>query len=153
MAVRPVPEGHEAITPYLHVRGAAEAIAFYVKVFGARELYRMAEPGGRIGHAELRFGGGMLMLADEHPEVGALSPESVGGSPLLLVVYVEDVDATVKRALEAGARLARPVEDQFYGDRAGSVTDPFGHVWWIATNREDVPPVELERRAALERQK
>jgi PhnB protein len=150
MPVKPVPDGYHSVTPYLVVKGAERALAFYARAFGAVETLRMQEPGGRIGHAELRVGDSTVMLADEHPEIGALGPESVGGSPVTLMLYVPDVDATVARAVEAGATLTRPVADQFYGDRNGGIRDPFGHVWFVATHVEDVPPEELERRQAAQ---
>ncbi|HET8541549.1 MAG TPA: VOC family protein [Anaeromyxobacter sp.] len=150
MPVKPVPDGYHSLTPYLIVNGAPRAIEFYVRAFGAAELMRMPEPGGRIGHAELRIGDSIVMLADEHPEIGALGPETIGGSPVTLLLYVQDVDATVARAVSAGARLTRPVANQFYGDRSGAVTDPFGHVWFVATHVEDVSPDELERRRAAQ---
>jgi PhnB protein len=146
-SAKPIPDGYHAVTPYLIVKGAARAIEFYAKAFGARELFRMAGPDGRVGHAELQLGDSRVMLADEHPEIGAKSPQTIGGSPVTLHLYVEDVDATVARAVGAGARLDRPVADQFYGDRNGGLTDPFGHVWFVATHKEDVPPEELARRA------
>jgi PhnB protein len=146
-AVKPIPEGYHSVTPYLIVKGAAQAIAFYERAFAAEELYRMPMPDGRIGHAELRIGDSRIMLADEHPGVGALSPGSVGGTPVTIHLYVEDVDATFARATAAGARVTRPVADQFYGDRLGVLTDPFGHVWSVATHREDVSEEELRRRA------
>jgi PhnB protein len=145
--VKAIPEGYHAVTPYLIVKGAEHAIAFYEQVFGARELYRMKMPDGRVGHAELQLGDSRVMLADENPESGALAPQSVGGTPVTIHLYVDDVDATVARATAAGARLTRPVADQFYGDRLGVVHDPFGHVWSIATHREDVSEQELQRRA------
>jgi PhnB protein len=147
-AVKPVPEGYHSVTPYLIVKGGAEAIAFYERAFGARELFRMKQQDGRVGHAELEIGDSRVMLADEHPDIGALSPQSIGGSPVTIHLYVADVDTTVARAVAAGARITRPVEDQFYGDRIGGLVDPFGHVWYVATHKEDVPPDELERRAA-----
>jgi PhnB protein len=146
-AVKPIPEGYHSVTPYLIVKGAAQAIAFYEQAFAAEELYRMPMPDGRIGHAELRIGDSRIMLADEHPDVGALSPGSVGGTPVTIHLYVEDVDATFARATAAGARVTRPLADQFYGDRLGVLTDPFGHVWSVATHREDVSEEELRRRA------
>jgi PhnB protein len=146
-SVKPIPDGYHAVTPYLIVKGAARAIEFYAKAFGARELFRMARPDGRVGHAELQVGDSRVMLADEHLEIGAKSPQTIGGSPVTLHLYVADVDATVVRAVDAGARLDRPVAHQFYGDRSGGLTDPFGHVWYVATHVEDVPPEELERRA------
>ncbi len=146
-AVKPIPEGYHSVTPYLCVKDGARAIEFYERAFGAKEIYRMMQPDGRVGHAELQIGDSRIMLADEAPEVGARSPQSIGGSPVTIHLYVEDVDATVARAVEAGARLTRPVKDQFYGDRNGGVVDPFGHVWFVSTHVEDVPPDELERRA------
>lgn len=146
-AVKPIPDGYHAVTPYLIVRGADRALAFYERAFGAKELFRMMRTDGRVGHAELQLGDSRVMLADEHPEIGARGPESIGGSPVTIMLYVADVDATVARAVEAGARVVRPVQDQFYGDRSGAVADPFGHVWFVATHVEDVAPDELERRA------
>ena len=147
MAVKKIPEGYHAVTPYLAVKGGAAAIAFYEKAFGAKELFRMPAPGGTIAHAELQIGDSRVMLSDEAPDMGAKSPQTLGGSPVSLMLYVEDVDATVKRAIDAGAKPTRPVENQFYGDRSGGIIDPFGHSWWVATHVEDVPPDELERRA------
>ena len=144
---KPIPDGYHAITPYLIVSGAAKALDFYARAFGAVERDRMQDSGGKVRHAEITIGGACVMLADEHPEIGALSPATVGGSPVNLHLYVEDVDAVVARAVAAGATLTRPVADQFYGDRSGTLEDPFGHVWTIATHVEDVPPEELKRRA------
>ena len=152
-AVKPIPEGYHSVTPYLIVKDGARAIDFYARVFDARELFRMKRPDGRVGHAELEIGDSRVMLADEHPEIGARSPQSIGGSPVTIHLYVEDVDATVARAVAAGAQLTRPVADQFYGDRIGGLTDPFGHVWFVATHTEDVPTEELERRAAAQHQR
>ena len=146
--VKPIPDGYHSVTPYLVVDGGARAIDFYKQAFGATELFRMDGPDGRIAHAEIKIGDSHVMLGDESPEMGARSPQSFGGSPVRLMLYVEDVDATVGRAVEAGAKLTRPVADQFYGDRTGGVTDPFGHAWYVATHVEDVPPEELKRRAA-----
>ena len=146
--VKPIPDGYHSVTPYLIFNGGARAIEFYKQAFGATELFRMEGPDGRIGHAEIRIGDSHVMLADEHPEIGARSPQSIGGSPISLMLYVEDVDATVSRAVEAGAKLTRPVANQFYGDRTGGVEDPFGHAWYIATHVEDVAPEELKKRAA-----
>lgn len=146
--VKPIPEGYGAVTPYLIVDGAARAIEFYKQAFGAEEISRMESSGGRIGHAEIKIGDSHLMLADEHPEMGARGPRSLGGSPISLALYVEDVDATVNRAVEAGAKLTRPVADQFYGDRTGGVEDPFGHAWYVATHVEDVSDEEMRKRAA-----
>ncbi|MBL0209784.1 MAG: VOC family protein [Holophagaceae bacterium] len=145
--VKPIPEGYHSVTPYLIVRGAAKALEFYKQAFGAVELFRMEAPDGRIGHAEIRIGDSPIMLADEHPDMGAKSPETWGGSPVSLMLYVEDVDRVFARAVEAGATVERPLADQFYGDRTGGLKDPFGHVWYVATHIEDVPPEELDRRA------
>jgi PhnB protein len=149
-SVRPVPDGYHSVIPYLIVNDAARAIDFYEGVFGAREITRFMQPDGRVGHAELRIGDSVVMLADEAPDIGARSPRSIGGTPVTISVYVEDVDATVDRAVEAGAQLIRPVEDQFYGDRAGGLIDPFGHSWHVATHVEDVPEDEMRRRAAAQ---
>ena len=146
--VDPIPAGYPRLSPYLAVAGAAEAIEFYVKVFGATERMRLAGPDGRIGHAELEFGDSLLMLADEFPDMDARGPKSVGGTPVTISLYVEDVDQVFERALEAGAKELRAVEDQFYGDRSGQFEDPFGHHWSVATHVEDVPPEEMEQRAA-----
>lgn len=150
MPVKPIPDGYHSVTPYLVVKDAARALDFYVRAFGAVELMRMPQEDGRIGHAEIRIGDSRVMLADEFPEIGARSPESIGGSPVTIMLYVDDVDATVARAVSAGAKLTRPVADQFYGDRSGAVTDPFGHVWFVATHVEDVAPEEMERRRAAQ---
>jgi PhnB protein len=147
MAVNKVPEGYHSVTPYLIVKGAAAAIDYYKKVFGAKERMRMDGPGGSIGHAELVIGTSTIMLADEHPQMGFRSPRTLGGTPVSLVLYVEDVDTVFKRAVDSGAKSQRPVEDQFYGDRMGTLEDPFGHVWSIATHVEDVAPEEMKRRA------
>jgi len=146
--VKPIPDGYHNMTPYLIVNGAAKAIEFYTKVFGATEKMRMPSPGGKIGHAELTLGDSMIMLADEHPEMGARAPSAYGGSAVSLMVYVPDVDATVATATAAGAKILRPVENQFYGDRMGTIADPFGHRWHVATHVEDVPPDEMAKRAA-----
>jgi len=148
--VQPIPEGYHAVTPYLIFSGAAEAIAFYAKALGASEVLRMDGPGGKIHHAEINIGGSRVMLADEHPEIQALSPKTIGGSPVSMHLYVEDVDAAVKRAVEAGATLIRPVSDQFYGDRVGGIEDPFGYRWFIATRKEDLTMDEIRRRAAAQ---
>ena len=146
--VQPIPEGYPRFTPYLIVDGAAAAIDFYMSVLGAAERMRMAGPEGKVGHAELELGNSVIMLADEHPELGARGPRSVGGTPVTLHVYVEDVDRVFERAIEAGAKSLRPVEDQFYGHRRGCFEDPFGHQWEVATHVEDVPPEEMSRRMA-----
>jgi PhnB protein len=150
--VKPIPEGYGAVTPYLIVDGAARAIEFYKEAFGAEETFRMEGPGGRVGHAEIKIGDSHIMLADEHPEMGARGPRSFGGSPISLALYVEDVDATVSRAVEAGAKLTRPVANQFYGDRTGGLEDPFGHAWYVATHVEDVSEEEMKKRAAAAHQ-
>jgi PhnB protein len=142
----PIPDNYPRVTPYLIVGGAAAAIDFYCSVLGATERGRMPSPGGKVGHAELEIGNGLVMLADEHPEMGARGPKSIGGTPVTVHVYVEDVDAVFERAIEAGATSVQAVEDQFYGDRSGQFEDPFGHRWSIATHVEDVPPDEMERR-------
>ncbi len=146
-AVQPIPEGYPVVTPYLQVDGASAAIDFYTKVLGARERMRMPGPDGKLGHAELQLGNSVVMLADEFPEMGALGPKTVGGTPVTLSVYVEDVDSVFDRAVKEGAKPLRPVEDQFYGDRSGQFEDPFGHRWNVASHVEDVPPEEMARRA------
>jgi len=148
--VKPIPDGYHSVTPYLIVKGGAQALDFYARAFGAVERLRIGGD-GRIGHAEITIGDSCVMLADEHPEIGALSPTTVGGAPVSLHLYVEDVDAVVARAVAAGATLTRPVADQFYGDRVGGITDPFGHRWSVVTHKEDVSPEELQRRAAAQR--
>ena len=147
MATKPIPEGYHSITPYLIVNGAANAIDFYKQAFGAVELMRMAGPDGRLGHAEIRIGDSVIMLADEHPEMGYRSPKSLGGSGVSLMVYVERVDEVFGRAVAKGAKQLQPIKDQFYGDRSGTLQDPFGHTWTVATHVEDVPPEEMRRRA------
>jgi len=146
--VKPIPDGYHNLTPYLIVDGAAKAIDFYKKVFGATEKMRMPAPGGKVGHAELTLGDSMIMLADEHPEMDHRGPHAYKGAAVSLMVYVQDVDATVKTALASGAKVIRPVENQFYGDRMGTIEDPFGHQWYVATHVEDVPQGELAKRAA-----
>lgn len=146
--VKPIPDGYHNVTPYLIVDGAAKAIDFYKKVFGAVEKMRMPGPGGKVGHAELTLGDSMIMLADEHPEMDHRGPHAYKGAAVSLMVYVPDVDATVKTALASGAKVIRPVENQFYGDRMGTIEDPFGHQWYVATHVEDVPPEEMSKRAA-----
>ena len=144
----PVPAGYHTATPYMIVNGAAKAIEFYKNAFGATELMRIAQPNGKIGHAEIKIGDSPIMLADEYPEMGARSPQSLGGSPVSIMLYVDKVDAVVKKAVAAGARVVRPVEDKFYGDRSGTLEDPFGHQWHISTHQEDVAPEEIKKRAA-----
>jgi PhnB protein len=146
--VKAIPEGFEGATPYLSIKGAAAAIEFYKKAFGATETMRMAGPDGRIGHAEIKIGKANIMLADEHPEIGFLSPSTLGGSPVAIHIYVENIDALAAQAEAAGAKVTRAVSDQFYGDRTGQFQDPFGHVWHFATHIEDVSPDEMQKRAA-----
>jgi PhnB protein len=145
---KPIPDDYRAATPYLCVDGAARAIEFYKKAFGAKEVMRMGDPSGKIGHAEIRIREAPIMLADEFPEMGARAPRSIGGSPVGIQVYFEDVDAVAKKAVAAGAKILRPVEDQFYGDRTGKLEDPFGHIWWIATRKENLSVEEMKKRAA-----
>ena len=146
--VKPIPDGYPQVTPYLSVNGAAAAIDFYTKVFGARERMRMPAPEGRIGHAELELGDSLIMLSDAFPEMGVRSAKEIGGTPVTISLYVDDVDGVFDRALKEGATAVRPVENQFYGDRTGQLEDPFGHRWSVATHVEDVPPEEMEKRAA-----
>jgi PhnB protein len=148
MAVKPIPEGYYSVTPYLILDDATRALEFYKHAFGAVEKFRMPAPGGKIGHAEIVIGDSTIMLADEYPSMGARSAKTMGGSPMFLMVYTEDVDKMVAQAVAAGGTLKRPVANQFYGDRAGSVEDPFGYQWYLATHVEDVPPDELQRRSA-----
>lgn len=147
MTTKPIPDGYRTATPYLIVKGAADAIEFYKRAFGATEPLRMADPQGRVGHAEIKIGDSVIMLADEHPSMGYRSPRSLGGSSVSILLYLEDVDGVFERAVKAGAKAQRPVMDQFYGDRSGTLEDPFGHVWTIATHVEDVEPEEMKRRA------
>ncbi len=146
--VKPIPEGYHTVTPYLIIRNAASAIDFYKKAFGAIELFRMPQPDGKIGHAEIKIGDSPIMLSDEHPDLGYKSPQTLGGSPVSILLYVDDVDSVFNQAIAAGGKIDKPVEDKFYGDRSGSLTDPFGHLWHIATHTEDVSPEEMEKRAA-----
>lgn len=146
--VKPIPEGYHTATPYLIVKGGADAIEFYKKAFGAKESFRMMRPDGRVGHAEIKIGDSVIMLADEHPEIGARSPQAIGGSPISIHLYVEDVDAVFGKAIAAGAKVQRPLQNQFYGDRTGGLLDPFGHAWYVATHIEDIAPDELQKRAA-----
>jgi PhnB protein len=148
MAVKFQPEGYHTLTPYLVVRGGVAALDFYKKAFGAVELFRMPMPNGKLGHAEIKIGDSAIMLADEAPERGASAPQTVGGTPVGLMIYVEKVDAVFDQAVKAGAKVEMPVKNQFYGDRSGSIMDPFGHKWTIATHIEDVPPDEMAKRAA-----
>ena len=144
--VKAIPDGYPRVTPYLSVDGAAAAIDFYTKVLGATERMRMPAPNNRVGHAELEIGDSLIMLADEYPEMGIRGPKAIGGSPVTISVYVEDVDAVFERALKEGATSVRPVENQFYGDRNGQFEDPFGHRWSVATHVEDVPSDEMTKR-------
>ncbi len=146
--VRAIPEGYHSVTPYLIVDDAAGAIAFYQDIFNAGERMRMPGKDGRIAHAELTIGDSVIMLADENDEVGARSPKSIGGTPVTIALYMENVDDVVKRAVDNGAKLERPVADQFYGDRTGGIVDPFGHRWFVMTHVEDVPAEEMQRRMA-----
>jgi PhnB protein len=145
--VKPIPDGLHTVTPYLFVKGAAAAIEFYKKAFGAAEIMRFVQPDGRMGHAEIQIGDSRLMLADEFPEMNVRGPQSLGGSAVCICLYVPDVDALAKQALTAGAKAVRPVRDQFYGDRSGTFEDPFGYVWTIATHKEDLSPEEIAKRA------
>ena len=145
-SVKPIPEGYHSITPYLFVRSAASAIDFYKNAFGATEIVRMVGSNGKIMHAELRIGDSIVMLADENPQTGVMSPQTVGGFSSGLHIYVENVDAIIQKAIESGAKLLRPIKDQFYGDRSGSLLDPFGHMWSVATHVEDVSPEEMKKR-------
>jgi PhnB protein len=145
--VKPIPDGYHSVTPYLIVDGAADAIEYYKKAFGATELFRMDHE-GKVGHAELKIGDSPIMIADEYPQMGYRSPKALGGTPVSIMIYVEDVDTVYKRAMDAGATEVKPLQDQFYGDRSGTLTDPFGHVWTIATHKEDVSMEEMNRRMA-----
>jgi PhnB protein len=146
MAVKAIPDGYRSVTPYLIVKGAVRAIDFYKKVFGAAERMRMDGPNGTVGHAEIEIDDSVIMLADECPDMGFRSPQSIGGSGVSLHLYVKDVDACFNRAVAGGAKALRPVQDQFYGDRSGTLEDPFGHVWSIATHKEDLSPAEIQTR-------
>jgi len=148
--VKPVPDGYRTITPYLSIKGAANAIDFYKKAFGATEVMRMAEPDGRVGHAEVLIGDSRVMLADESPDIDFRSPHSIRGTAVHLHMYVENSDAVVSQAVAAGAKVVRPVQDQFYGDRSGSVADPYGHVWHVSTHTEDLSMEEVRKRAAAQ---
>jgi PhnB protein len=147
MPVKPIPEGYHSVTPHLIIKGAAQALEFYKKAFGAVELMRFPGPDGKIGHAEIRLGDSPIMLADEYPDMGFRSPQSLAGTPVSILLYVEDVDSQFKQAIAAGATVLREVRDQFYGDRSGTLTDPFGHVWTLATHKEDISPEEMHRRS------
>jgi PhnB protein len=151
--VKPIPEGYHNVTPYLVIKGAAAAIDFYKKAFGAVEVMRMPQPDGRVGHAELKFGDSMVMLADEFPEMSVVGPKTLGNTSVALLLYVDDVDKAVERAVSLGATIKKPVADQFYGDRSGTLEDPFGHKWTLAVHLEDVSPEEMERRMAAQAKK
>jgi PhnB protein len=141
-----IPKGYNTITPYLVIKGAAKAIDYYKSVFGATVTVRMDGPDGRVGHAELKIGDSIIMLADENPQMGAISATTIGNSPVSLYVYLPDVDKVVEKAQAEGAKIVKPVQDQFYGDRSGFLQDPFGHFWGIATHVEDVSPQEMKER-------
>jgi PhnB protein len=147
MATQPIPEGYHTVTPYLAVEDATEAIEYYTKAFGAKERVRMETPDGKVGHAELEIGDSLVMLSDPFPQASTKPPNELGGTSVSVFMYVEDVDAVVKQAVDAGAMVTMEVADQFWGDRFGSVKDPFGHLWSIATHVEDVPPEEMAERA------
>jgi PhnB protein len=149
--VKSIPEGYHTVTPYLIFNGAGGAIEFYKRALGAGEVMRLDDPTGRIHHSEIKIGDSRIMLADEHPEIEALSPKTIGGSPVSMHLYVEDVDSAIERAVAAGAKLIRPVADQFYGDRVGGIADPFGYRWFIATHKEDLTMDEIRRRAAAQK--
>jgi PhnB protein len=146
MAVKPIPDGYHTATPYLIVQDGGRAIDFYKQAFNATELFRLADTSGKIGHAEIKIGNSIMMLAEEYPDMGYRSPQALGGTPVSMLLYVEDVDAAFDQAVAAGGKVQRPIQDQFYGDRSGTLTDPFGHVWTIATHKEDVSPKEMDRR-------
>ncbi len=146
--VKPIPEGYHSVTPYLIIKGAAEAIEYYKKSFGATELFRMPAPDGKIGHAEIKIGDSPIMLSDEHPDLGHVGPQTLGGTPVGIMIYVDDVDTMFKKAISGGGQEIKPLQDQFYGDRSGTLKDPFGHLWTVATHVEDVAPEEMEKRMA-----
>ena len=150
MAVQPIPPGYHSVTPYLIVDGAAQAIEFYKKAFDATELMRVPGAEGKVMHAEIKIGDSPVMLADECPDMGAKGPKAIGGSPSSLMIYVEDVDQVFRRTIEEGATEVRPLQNQFYGDRSGTLTDPFGHQWTVATHVEEVSEEELQRRMAAQ---
>jgi PhnB protein len=146
--VKAIPDGYHSVTPYLIIDGAARALDFYKRAFDAKELMRIPSPGDKIGHAEIKIGDSVIMLADEHPEMDARGPGHFGGSPVSIMVYLEDVDKQFRQAIAAGATETRPVTDQFYGDRSGTLKDPFGHNWHLSTHKEDVSMEEMNRRMA-----
>jgi PhnB protein len=145
--VKPIPDGYHSVTPYLIIKGAADALEFYKKAFGATELFRM-EHQGKIGHAEIKIGDSPIMLADEQPEMGYVGPKTLGGTPVSLMIYVEDVDTIYTQAIKSGGEEVKALQDQFYGDRSGTLKDPFGHIWTVATHKEDVSPEEIDKRVA-----
>ena len=145
--VKPIPDGYHSVTPYLYIKGAAKALEFYKKAFGATEKFRMPMADGRVGHAEIMIGDSVVMLADEFPERNVRGPQTLGGASSSIMIYVEDVDATAKRFLDAGGKVQRPIQNQFYGDRSGNFEDPFGQLWTISTHIEDLSPEEMARRA------
>ena len=151
--VKPIPEGYHNVTPYLVIKGAAAAIDFYKQALGAVEVMRMPQPDGRVGHAELKFGDSFVMLADEFPEMNIVGPKTLGNTSVALLLYVDDVDKAVERAVSLGATINKPVADQFYGDRTGTIEDPYGHKWTLAVHLEDVSPEEMERRMAAQAKK
>lgn len=146
MAVKPIPDGYHSVTPYLALRNASAALEFYKKAFGATELLRMPRPDGGVAHAEIKIGDSIVMLADEYADMDFVGPETRGGATSTLMVYVEDVDSQFKRAIDAGATQIRPLSDEFYGDRVGAVRDPFGHIWHLATHKEDLTPDQIQKR-------
>ncbi len=146
--VKPIPDGYPNITPHLVIKGAAAAIDYYKKALGATEIMRMPQPDGRVGHAELKFGDAVVMLADEFPEMNIVGPATLGNTTVGLLLYVEDADATFDKAVSLGAKVTKPMADQIYGDRSGTLEDPFGHKWTIATHQEDVSAEEMKRRIA-----
>lgn len=148
MAVKAVPEGYRTVTPYLIVNDAAKALEYYQRGLGAKETMRFPGPGGKIMHAEIQIGDSIVMLADEFPQMGARSPQAIGGTPVGILLYVENVDELFNRAVAAGGKIERPLQNQFYGDRSGTLIDPFGHKWTIGTHIEDVSPEEMQRRMA-----
>jgi PhnB protein len=148
MPAKPIPDGYHSVTPYLYVSGAADALEFWKKAFGTTELLRMPGPNGTLSHAEVKIGNSIIMFADEHPDFGNKSPKTLGGVSGGFMIYTEDADAMFAKAVAAGATVFRPLADQFYGDRSGTVTDPFGHVWTIATHKEDLTPAQIDERFA-----
>ena len=148
MTVKSIPEGFHSVTPYLSIQGASEALEFYKQAFNATELFRLDAPGGVIGHAEIIIGDSHIMMSDQCEESPIPSPQSLGGSSVGLYIYVEDVDALFAQAINAGAKEVKPVEDQFYGDRTGTLEDPFGHIWFLGTHKEDLTPEEINERVA-----